>query len=154
MHPYAQRSPILIPVFLYRFNLLSNDVSVSVLNSVQASYFHKMNSLFLQPHRFLFISPIQGILSFYRQKVFFYVVMLFHAKPPIWTNRITLFFWVITFDLFEKGDQANSNVTAGITQDYFLTQPPPWFPSSDGNGETVPCVGYLYLPFSSFKFVL
>ena len=82
MHPYAQRSPILIPVFLYRFNLLSNDVSVSVLNSVQASYFHKMNSLFLQPHRFLFISPIQGILSFYRQKVFFLRGDVVSRKTP------------------------------------------------------------------------
>jgi hypothetical protein len=35
-------------------------------------------------------------------------------QPPTWRTRLSLFVWVITFDLSDMGDPASSYATAGI----------------------------------------
>jgi hypothetical protein len=37
-----------------------------------------------------------------------------HAQPPTWRTRVSLFVWVITFDMSGMGDPASSYATAGI----------------------------------------
>jgi hypothetical protein len=34
-----------------------------------------------------------------------------HAQPPTWKTRISLFVWVITFDLSDRGDPTSSYAT-------------------------------------------
>jgi hypothetical protein len=38
-----------------------------------------------------------------------------HAQPPTWRARVSLFVWIITFDLSGMGDPTSSYATAGIT---------------------------------------
>jgi hypothetical protein len=37
------------------------------------------------------------------------------CQPPTWRARVSLFVWIITFDLSSMGDPTNSCATAGIT---------------------------------------
>jgi hypothetical protein len=37
-----------------------------------------------------------------------------HAQPPTWRTRVSLFVWIITFDLSSMGDPTSSYNTAGI----------------------------------------
>jgi hypothetical protein len=37
-----------------------------------------------------------------------------HAQSPTWRTRVSLFVWIITFDLSGLGDPASSCVTAGL----------------------------------------
>jgi hypothetical protein len=36
-----------------------------------------------------------------------------HAQPPTWSARVSLFVWIITFDLSGMGDPTSSYATAG-----------------------------------------
>jgi hypothetical protein len=52
----------------------------------------------------------------------FLIILLFYGdgvvspmpQPPTWRTRVSLFDWVITFDLSGMGDPASSYTTAGI----------------------------------------
>jgi hypothetical protein len=37
-----------------------------------------------------------------------------HAKPPTWKAKVSLFVWLIIFDLSGMGDPTSSYTTAGI----------------------------------------
>ena len=37
-----------------------------------------------------------------------------HTQPPTWRTRVSLFVWVITFDLSGLGDLASRYTTAGL----------------------------------------
>jgi hypothetical protein len=52
----------------------------------------------------------------------FLTILLFYGdgfvspvpQPPTWRTRVSLFVWIITFDLSGMGDPASSYATAGI----------------------------------------
>jgi hypothetical protein len=37
-----------------------------------------------------------------------------HAEPPTWRARVSLFVWIVTFDLSSMRDPTSSYATAGI----------------------------------------
>ena len=57
--------------------------------------------------------PIRSISEiFIRHKLFTWRACRFHAQTAIWRTRISLLFWVITFDLSGMGAPASSYATA------------------------------------------
>ena len=63
-----------------------------------------------------------------------------HAQPPTWRTRMSLFVWVITFDLSGLGDPASSYATAGLAfKVIWPHKPPPLCQSGDTFGVN-PCI--------------
>jgi hypothetical protein len=58
--------------------------------------------------------PAAIVKSFSTVKAFYGEGPLPHAQPPTWRARVSLFVWIITFDLSGMGDPTSSYATAGI----------------------------------------
>ena len=58
--------------------------------------------------------PSKASLRFSEHRFFSRVGSYPHAQPPTWRTRVSLFVWVITFDLSGLGDPASSYATAGL----------------------------------------
>ena len=84
-----------------------------VLTPAAVDTFHvsKINSFSLQQGRKLFrsISEISWTQILFRGRV-----VTPTPNPPTWRTRVSLFVWVITFDLSGLGDPASSYATAGL----------------------------------------
>ena len=83
-----------------------------------------------------------------------------HAKPPTWRAWVSLFVWVITFDLSGLGEPASSYRPLS-SQDHLITQAPPLRRSRDIFGgecfpsarkKTAPTV-LMYMAFYSRRFL-
>ena len=82
-----------------------------------ALLFHpKINSFSLQPGRRVVAKSVRGISEVSWTQVFSGMGSLppSPTPPPTWRTRVSLFFWVITFDLSGLGDPASSYATAGL----------------------------------------
>jgi hypothetical protein len=88
---------------LYSVNRESKDSRASVLNNVRTFHVPKINSFTLQPGRRLLI-PSEASLRFSEHRFFPGWGRYPHAQPPTWRTRVSLFVWVITFDLSGLGD--------------------------------------------------
>ena len=60
------------------------------------------------------LNPSEASLKFLERKFFSGVGSYPHAQPPSWRARMSLFVWVITFDLSGLRDPASSYVTASL----------------------------------------
>ena len=85
-----------------------------VLGNVQTFHVPKINSFSLHPGRLLFVKPIQGIWGFLNANSFPRCGHHPHTQPPTWRTRVSIFVWVITFDLSSLGDPASSYATASL----------------------------------------
>jgi hypothetical protein len=56
----------------------------------------------------------EASLRFSQYKFFYGVGLHPYAQPPTWRTRVSLFVWVITFDLSGLGVPASSYATAGL----------------------------------------
>ena len=85
------------------------------LGHVRTFHVPKINSFSLQPGCCLFVKPIRGIWGFLNANSFPWWGHHPHAQPPTWRRtRVSLFVWVITFDLSGLGDPASSYATASL----------------------------------------
>jgi len=61
------------------------------------------------------LNPSEGSLRFSERKFFSGVLgRHIHAQPRIWNTRVSLFVWVITFDLSGLGDPTSSYAAANL----------------------------------------
>jgi len=60
------------------------------------------------------LNPSEASLRFPERKFFSGVGSYPHAQPPTWRTRVSLFVWVITFDLSGLDDPASSYATSGL----------------------------------------
>ena len=89
----------------------SRDSSTPVLNNVRTLHVPKISSFSLQPGRRLFLKPVRDISEISWTQVF---EGWGRHQHPTWRTRVTLFVWVITFDLSGLGDPASSYATADL----------------------------------------
>jgi hypothetical protein len=59
--------------------------------------------------------PSEASLRFSQHTFFYGMGLQPHAQPPTWRTRLSLFVWVITFDLSGMGGPTSSFATAGLT---------------------------------------
>ena len=62
------------------------------------------------PHK----TPPEASLRFPERKLFSGMGSYTYAHPPTWRTRLSLFVWVITFDLSGLGDPVSRYATAGL----------------------------------------
>ena len=60
------------------------------------------------------LNPSEASLRFPAHKFFSGVRSKPNAQPPTWRTRVSLFVWVITFDLSGLGDTASIYATGGL----------------------------------------
>jgi hypothetical protein len=68
-----------------------------------------------------------------------------HAQPPTWRAKVSLFVWIITFDLSGMGDPTSSYATAGIA----LRITRPRKPHHYVKGE-IPTGGFFFVSMENF----
>jgi len=125
MHPsgphihYVLSPAILFPVMpLWRvYILLTKRAEIAVLRSwIMFEHSTCQKSIpfpFSQVIVYL-LNSSEASLRFPERKFFSGVGSYSHAQPPTWRTRVSLFIWVITFDLSGLGDSASSYATAGL----------------------------------------
>jgi hypothetical protein len=104
-------------------------------------------------NRGLFYDCLQSLKVSQQLKLFTGWGRQLHAQPPTWRTRVSLFVWIITFDLSSMGDPTSSYATAGIALRIIWPRKPHQYNIGirTGGGDKIYCKRLLYTAPATFS---